>query len=730
MAFDTERKQYSKENFKFVEIEVGGIAYRFCEDRGGIPAGLTAQPTLKSVSISPAKINLEGGLGQRGKMNVTIKESMDYTEWGTLQNPVRFWSRWRAENPYYKDQGRLSYFSGYIVNNEYLPENFVRRDYIIESFGQKPDRVKFVGKDPLKLADNERAQAPAESNGALIADINDTVVDITLTPAGVSAEYPAIGVARIGDELVDYAKGSGDNINFFNGRGQYGTTPEAHSEGDKFQVCLVYNNATPSNIDFDLLTNYANVDAAIINKPEWDAESASSFTTTYSAIITEPTGVSDLIKEFAESAPHYLYWDDRVNLIQFVALKPPPETAQLLTFEGNLLADSVAVEDRQDLRKSTVIYHFGQRNPTREIDEKANYAKSYVRIDPTSLANYGQNAIKRVYSRWIDTDNKTAAVLAGARIGRRFSEAPREITFTLDAKDADTGVGDNVLVKTDLVEKVGGGDFPELFYQILQSNEGRNYEYLALEHTYGPAVPGDEDAEDPNVRTVYLAGELNQLDGGRNLRDVYEDVFGLTPPEPQFDVRFIFETSCVAGSSTNLSASVRTGTWPELTTPILIDNRGLIVGKGGNGERVGGTGGEVGGVALQLDDDIRLDNLGIIGGGGGGGKSVEDIGTINSVADGGGGAGFFNGTAGTGTFTSGAQAVVTQAQPGTNTDGGDGGFASNNEFPEPTIAQGGDGGDLGQSGGGSGGFAPGDAIQTNGNTITYINAGDIRGAIT
>ena len=203
-----------------------------------------------------------------------------------------------------------------------------------------------------------------------------------------------------------------------------------------------------------------------------------------------------------------------------------------------------------------------------------------------------------------------------ARIGRRFADAPRMISFSLDAKDVDVWTGDPVNVQTDLIVQAGGG-FPFLPYQLLTAQEGKNnFQFKALEHTYGPALPGDEDAEDPDVRVVYINGDNHRLNN-RNLRDLYEDVFGTGTLDPALDVRFIFETNSVSGSSVQTDAAVETGSWPELTTPILIDCRGLIAGKGGNGASIGGTP-QDGGVALELNDDIRLNNTGIIGGGGAG----------------------------------------------------------------------------------------------------------------
>lgn len=723
MAYDNEKKKYSKEHLWYVEIDVNGTTYRFCENRSPLPIGLDANPSLQSVRVNPAEIDLEGGIGVRAKCNISLIESDDYTEWGTINNPARFWSRWRAENPYYLGK-RISVFSGYIVNDAFDVSNFVRRDYIIESFALTAGGVSIKGKDPLKLLSNDRAKAPIESNGSLSADILSTDTSFTLQPAGIGdTEYPASnGIVRIGDEVILYTTRSGDTFSGLT-RGFYSTEISDHSENDTAQLCLEINSDTVSNIGYDLMVNYANVDPSFINKADWDAEVANAFITTYSTLITEPTGVQDLLEEFCDSAPHYYYYDERVNKIRLVALKPPPNDAQLYTYQANIIQGSMAVKDRQDLRISTVIVNYGIINPTKDLDETSNYRSSYVREDTRSVTNYGQRAYKTVHSRWIPSDNKTAAVLMAARVGRRFSDAPREITFSMDAKDSDVWAGYSIRLESDLILQSGGGN-AVLPYQILSAGESENFNYTALEHTYGDAVPGDEDVEDPNTRLVYISGEQDQLKGdgstARNLRDIYEEVFGTDPLDSELDIRFIFESNAVAGSSDIAEYAVKTGSWPELTTPILIQNNGLIVGKGGTGSV--GDGGN-GGQAIQLQANIRLNNLNIIGGGGGGGGGIIDPG--QEAAGGGGGAGYIQGQGANSYTTVGSE--VGDGQDGTYTTGGAGGYLDN--------VNAGDGGDLGQDGQisehnpPSFGGAAGKAIDLNGFTITYIETGTIYGDV-
>lgn len=737
MAYDNARKEYSKEHLWYIEIELGATTYRFCENRSPLPSGLDAIPTLQSVRVNPAEIDLSGGVGVRAKCSVSLIESDDYTQWGSIAAPERFWARWRAENPYYLGK-RISVFSGYIVNGVFDADNFTQRDYIIESFGQTGSGVSITGKDPLKLASNDRAKAPRESNGSLNADINTAATTFTLQPAGIGdAEYPSSGVVRIGDELIQYTTRTGDSFSGLT-RGYYSTEVSDHSGNDTAQLCLEYTADTVSDIGYDLLVNYAGVDTSFINKVEWDAEISNAFTTTYTTIITEPTGVQDLLQEFCDSAPHYYYYDERVNKIKLVALKPPPDDAQLYTWEANFLVGTTAVKDKQDMRISTVIVNYGIINPTKDLDETSNYRAAYVREDSASVTNYGQRAYKTIHSRWITSDNKTAAVLMAARVGRRFADAPRQISFSMDAKDADVWAGDSIRVETDLILKQGGG-FATLPYQITSAGESNNFDYVALEHTYGQALPADEDVEDPNVRLIYFSGDIDRLlsdDTGlpRTLREVYEDVYGTDPLDAALDIRFIFESNCVAGSSTNATYAVITGAWSELTTPIMIQNSGLIVGKGGDAGAPGEDG-EDGGGAIFMQAPIRLNNFNIIGGGGGGGGGAyTTFNTLTASAGGGGGAGYTNGLRGGGTLVDNGT-VLRIDTDGTNTQGGDGGVVVN-DFLD---ASGGDGGGLGFDGGagsatgaapltGAAGLA-GKAIELNGFTVTYIETGTILGTV-
>lgn len=203
----------------------------------------------------------------------------------------------------------------------------------------------------------------------------------------------------------------------------------------------------------------------------------------------------------------------------------------------------------------------------------------------------------------------------------------------------------------------------------------------------------------------------------------------------------------VSSSSTGTAALIVDTSWNAADT-VRINNSGVILGRGGNGGNgaVGGaaTSGTSGGLALQVQRALTMNNLNrISGGGGGGGGGGFAIGPGGEAYGGGGGGGIGVSSGGSGGFGSGPGVAGTLT---TNGAGGSGTSVSATVGEPPvtytsTGGPGGSGGSYGASGtggtGGSPGFPPrlqapggpaGGAITGNSN-ITYINTGTRNGGI-
>lgn len=693
--------------------------YRFCSNVSPLPSNLEAYPFLTSVNTAPAQIDLKGGLGVRSNASLSfidppstdigIDKYLDERSYIATERGS-FWTKWRARNPFYVGRAcRVT--KAFIVDGEVDYSEAVTRHYIIDKVNAGGGQCRITAKDPLKLASNSRAKAPVASSGELLGDLLDDDTSVTLQPAGVGSEYPPDGFIRVRSEVMGFTR-SGDDLTLT--RGEFNTTPTEHSAGDTAQLCLVYDGVLLNTVLEDLLVNYAGVDPAFIPASEWSDEVITFVPGGLSACITEPEGVQDLIKELGEQYPHSLYWDERDQLIRLRAIQPPPINAPTYNMDAHLLEGQTSVRDMPDLRISTVICYFGQFDPTQKLDETRNYRQVYITEDSDSVVQYGSREIKTIYSRWITNLNKAQAVRAGARLRRRFSDIPRQLDWKFDDKDRELWAGDVARINfRDVTDFTGSAQSTD--YQVVSVQESDGYVYSGIEYTYGPALPEDDFDEELTVR---IGADVNNLD----MRDVFDSVFPSIDPADN-TVRFIIEGNAVVGSELATSASIRTGAWPS-GTELILDNRGVTVGRGGDGAdgASGGNPGGNGGLAILMESDLTLVNLGIVGGGGGGGS------TGNFVA-GGGGAGRNPGAGGNSSGGDQGWGFGSEAEDGDVTEGGNGALLTRMVGDEPQIITGGNGGDLGQSGGGASGGQPGAAIDRNGFTLTYDAGSDIRGAI-
>tara|TARA_R110000851_G_scaffold80378_2_gene176898 strand:- start:582 stop:1661 length:1080 start_codon:yes stop_codon:yes gene_type:complete len=350
--------------------------------------------------------------------------------------------------------------------------------------------------------------------------------------------------------------------------------------------------------------------------------------------------------------------------------------------------------DMPKMRISQVFIRFGQKDPTQKLDELNNYSQTYIRDNLASSGDdeYGSEQIKTINSRWINNFNKAAAVELAAKFGRRFEMTPRKISYKVTAKDSDLWIGDNIGIDHPELQ-LATGEQGNNIYQIMSVQEAGDFNYTALEYTYGEALPDDPDA---GIDLVILGGNANNI----NLRTIYDTIF--PTPTTASIVKFVIDNGVEVGSTSNLTASIDTGSWPLGMGPVRFFIKGIAAGRGGDGNT--NSDGGNGGLCLIMNHDLTIEDVaGVLGGGGGGGASDDEF--PPDIYWGGGGAGIVNGL-----------------PNGNNTTGGE---------PE-SFGDGGSGGDLGIAGGDStnwtGGLA-GAAIDTNGfNLIVTNGATNIKGA--
>jgi hypothetical protein len=717
--------------------------YRFCENIARLPKGLDAFPFLKSVSLTPTKLAIGSGLGERAKVTVTLVDAPHHDRGvdpyvdERPYNPMlqgTFWGKFCSRNRYYLGR-QLRVFTGYLTEDEkgapvYDASNFEVRYFFLERI-DPPDsggRVTITAKDLLKFADDDRAKAPRPAKGRLAAGIAAGDISATLEPSGIGdLEYSAAGVLRINNELMNFTR-SADTLTLE--RGQYNSAAAAHAEDDAVQECYVAGDTSAGgeqlqDIMYDLLVNYANIPASYIDKPAWDEEASTYLTRLYSAIISAPVGVNQLLNELCEQGPAYLWWDEKGNKIVFRALRPASSASTSLSDERNFLAGSIKAIDKPDERVSQVHVYFGQRTFTEALEKPSNYKQLLVAVGDSEGANkQGQPKVRTVFCRWISEFGRTFAQEIAAAILQRYNETPKLITFALDPKDSALGTGDLFIGLTRLAQDDDGGR-KSITYQVTQARErygAARYDYEALEERYSPSATVGQ-------RIVVIDGDTLDF----NLRNAHDTLYAA--PTGAVEVLCIIDSGSVVGSSSVATPAFEVGDWPAGST-ITITWNGRVQGRGGRGGGFDGSAqgrhGEVGGPAFYTRFPITI-NYGasaeVWGGGGGGGAQAPE--SIVQPGGGGGGAGELPGAGGESRSNIGTPAY---GEAGSRTAGGRGGYELVVGGQWVGVGHGGGPGLAGANGppppngwSGGAGAGPGAAID-GASFITSSGSPDIRGA--
>ncbi len=735
--------------------------YRFCSPNGGkVPKGLDAIPCLRGISITPAEITAGKGIGLRAACSVSLQDfphsdiRIDpYVNERTYIpiNRGTFFGKLKARNPYYN--GRIMrVYNGYLEQDgSYNIDNFEVRTFVIEQWDgiDTNGMTKITAKDILKLASDDRAVCPKASIGKLNLDLTNVATTCTLTPVGVGSDYDASGFVRISSEVMAFTR-SGDVLTLT--RGQKNTTAKAHKQGDTVQQCYSVVGQKPQDIVYNLLTNYAFVDASFINKTDWDNEQVGYLPRLYNTLITAPTGVSKLLSELSEQVGFFIYWDEVESLIKFQTIRPnsPSETVTTLTSDSHILADSLRLRDLTDERVNETWVYYGIIDPTTNVNEESNYTNLYIasNVNDQSQVQNRDVRIKKIISRWI-IDRSAAEDMAN-RYLVRFAQAPIEADFMLDAKDGNLKLCDFVQVESKQHQDFDGSPLAILLQvtKRIEKQTGTSWAFTARQFAFG--------SFNYSVRQVYIDGgyidELFDL----NLKSAHDRRYDAGSLISGMIVEFIVTSGVVISSASTANyALTNPNTWPTgVVVRLIVESGAVVAGRGGDGgdgsEDGNGENGGNGGRAMNILSALEVDNQGIIatGGGGGGGGAYGADGLLYG-GGGGGGGGAPYGTGGTaainkyeeiygdlqGTATNGATATTAN----TTQAGGSGGRMSDDgDFGQGGF--GGTGGAFGQNGTNAFGNA-GEDFGTNGtggsagdyaivgvSYVTFINSGTIIGA--
>lgn len=784
----------------------GTLTLRFGFTSGGSDIGTlygNVIPLVESITVTPASVNIGGTdpnvepLGNRETVSVKMvdaqhsdlqvdKYRLERID-GTASDPSvpfdpfyqgTFIGKWLARNKFY---------ASYPAYRARIRRGYVGQDlndmqvnlYAIDRIDVAPDgKATFNLKDIFGQLVNDKAVFPKASLGELSADINSSTTSATLAPAGIgNANYPASGYIRIGHECMSFTR-SGDALTI--ARAALNTEADDHKTQDAVQLVGVLGPDLAHDIVYELLTDgYTPFTTGDVDKTQWDTDTTTAaMTNLYTAYVTKPTPVAQLISELSEQAGFSLFPNTQTGMIMFkplVAGVPP----FAVTDNAWLVGDNMSFRKQDTKRISQVWVYYGQVDPTQDLKNVNNYRSRYVTIDSEaeSPQQYGNSIIREVFSRFIPALGRASATDTGDRLLFMFRDSPLEAKFEVHKSRLPSFSPAGLFtLRTKAVQDVLG--LPEdQTHAVIKIKQSENRAEISSQQIFLAA---------PNFTRRIFAD--NDILTPINIRTEHDKLY--TPPSGAETVQFIIAPDVVLGSNTISNWALDTGDWPVGTVLEIYIGTGAeiwgMAGVGGEGGHSGfnsgpppgprpanpyltffaenGFVGGNGGPALRARRAVTVDNLGTINGGsagGGGGGAAYDSDGFSFVGGSGGGAGRgpvsavggppglvwyigfagasqgptwnWGNTGGSGSYSAagaGGAAITADATDGiTKATGGAGG--NGGTPPSLTGSTGGNGSHVssnGVDGTGASAGTPGHAVDGNSN-ITWTHTGTRNGTI-
>lgn len=418
----------------YVEIDVPSFVeasppetttFRFAIPTAYLPADIDCIPSIDSVSFTPARVSLGEDLGQRASIRVNFRDHRHIFA-GEPYDQGSFWGKWRGRYGTKLRGCALRVIRG--ILGQTIAEMDTRHYLVETTDGPTLDGVYLIeAKDVLKFADDDRAQAPVINHGRLAGSIDSSTTSATLAPAGIgNTDYPVSGYLCLGGKEVVAFTRSNDALTIT--RAQFGSIAQAHSSGDRVQEVLRYDGDDPADIIYDLLVNFAGVDASYIELAEWQAETADNLGVIYARTITEPTSVRTLLNELVEQAALILWWDDRAQRVRLSVLREIATDTDTFD-EERIIAGSLKVREQPLSRISQVWTFYGERDPTDRGADQDNYRAALADVDLEAETEYGSAEIVQISAKWVETE--AAASRLNAIKLSRFRDPPRLFEFDL-----------------------------------------------------------------------------------------------------------------------------------------------------------------------------------------------------------------------------------------------------------------------------------------------------------
>ena len=650
--------------------EVDGTCYSFpqtCSAPDSYLSGLTTPFTFpstqldwsvnfyngfKSWSHSPPKVDPGQSMGSRAKISFNLIDSVDndtyvpYPDRRTSNGTL--FTKWIARNPNFEGRA-VTVQTGFDPLNFDI-DNFITREYIIDSLQLNKGVLSGSCLDPLILTDDKKAKAPVASLGSLTVIVND--VSTTITYGGTPAfDYGVSGTVfvRIDSEVIECTVLSDFVLTIVN-RASGGTDQKDHSLSATVQECLVYDNVNVVTIIEDLMTNYTTIPTRFFD--DYSAVTAATSSITLTTNINKSEPVKKLIDELIKNGDLVMYYDEENQLIKIKQVQDVSASPVFIDEDNNILRDSI---DFKRLPKEQYTRYSTAWAPN---DITKTNGEEYFSIvyQPINLNNElpekkGEVEEKKIFfNRWLTNDSNdiTIGTSLAQRVLDRSEQVPEEFSFTLDVEDVFTTqdsvmeLGAIATISSSRRVNVDGTNLSTV-YQVLSMKDLGNMKYKVVTKLFqDPLIGVDIDFTITTNKENYdLSTEYSPAAGAYTI---------------------LIDSGVTIGSTSTAIPAFTTGAQAGGVSFTIIV-RGAIEGAGG----AGADGGIL--VSSGADGEFQIGDDGFVGGNAFN-ATVPCILNTGSGAIWAGGGGVNGGTS-----------LVTRLNP---------------SLPETTVAQGGNGGSGGQ----------------------------------
>lgn len=439
------------------------ITLRLCKP-GPMPHGEVWFPVLTSIRRSSQTVNVAGTdpdsspFGRQATLSIEADEFLYHergidpyqaerltgaAQFDTLPidpETTDFLTKIKARWPYYADAA-MRHVTGYLIDGQLTQRRNI--SYFMKDW-QGPNRGGHTinARGVTDFANKKTALAPKPSPGRLTLDLTAVATTFDITPAGSGdSDYAASGWVCVGSEVMAFTRAADT---FTVTRGQRRTTAATHSQGDTVQQVLAFRNARLDEVVHTLVRDYTDTPADYLRDPVAAANTAEvnrwGATVLVETDVCQPTGVDKLLGELGPLGA--TVWEDQVNREFRIKMTRPLDGDATITRTDAMLRD-IEVQDDDERRLTQVLFCFKRIDPTKGLEDEANYATRLLTVDPDLLTRYGSVRNRTIYCRWLDNGDEVTPAISSLRLLDRLRDAPKAITLRLDGREQDyplTGV--------------------------------------------------------------------------------------------------------------------------------------------------------------------------------------------------------------------------------------------------------------------------------------------------